>query len=80
MGQSPEQAVLNASQRRFRPILMTTATTIGGLIPLYLGGGPLWEPLAIAMIVGLMFATTLTLGLAPVLYSLLYRLDFSDEE
>jgi multidrug efflux pump subunit AcrB len=58
---------------RLRPILLTTATTILGLLPLYLGGGPMWEPLAIAIMFGLAFSTVLTLGLVPVLYSLLFR-------
>jgi multidrug efflux pump subunit AcrB len=53
--------------------LLTTATTILGLVPLYLGGGPMWEPMAVAIISGLAFATLLTLGVVPVLYSLFYR-------
>ena len=44
-----------------------------GLIPLYLGGGEMWEPMALAIMFGLLFATLLTLGLVPVLYSLLFR-------
>ena len=72
-GLAPDQAVLEAAQQRLRPILLTTATTIGGLIPLWLGGGPMWEPMAIAIIFGLLFATVLTLGVVPVLYSLLFR-------
>ena len=36
-----------------RPILLTTATTIGGMLPLYLGGGPMWESMAIALMFGL---------------------------
>lgn len=77
-GLEPPRAIVEAAQRRFRPILLTTATTIGGLIPLYLGGGPLWEPMAIAIMFGLAFATLLTLGLVPVLYSLLFRVKFKD--
>ena len=75
-GRSPERAVVEAAQRRLRPILLTTATTIGGLIPLYLGGGPMWEPMAIAIMFGLAFATVLTLGVVPVLYALFYRVRF----
>jgi multidrug efflux pump subunit AcrB len=66
---------VTACQRRLRPILLTTATTIGGLVPLYLGGGPMWEPMAVAIMCGLAFATVLTLGFVPVLYSLLFRVD-----
>ncbi|MDD4456126.1 MAG: efflux RND transporter permease subunit [Syntrophotalea acetylenica] len=75
-GLPPERAVIEAAMRRLRPILLTTATTIGGLLPLWLGGGPLWEPMAIAIIFGLLFATALTLGVVPVLYSLFFRVGF----
>lgn len=73
---SPDQAVVHAAQKRMRPILLTAITTISSLIPLWLGGGPLWEPMAIALIFGLLVATTLTLGIVPVLYSLLFSVDF----
>ena len=66
-------AILFAAQARLRPILLTTATTILGLIPLYLGGGPMWEPMAIAIMFGLAFSTILTLGVVPVLYAVFFR-------
>jgi len=69
----PYDAILAAAQERFRPILLTTFTTSLGLIPLWLGGGPMWEPLAIGIIFGLLFATIITLVLVPVLYKLFYR-------
>jgi multidrug efflux pump subunit AcrB len=75
-GLEPPRAVVEAAQRRLRPILLTTATTIGGLIPLWIGGGPMWETLAIAIVFGLAFATVLTLGVVPVLYSVFYRVKF----
>lgn len=71
-------AVLTAARQRMRPILLTTATTVAGLTPLWLGGGPMWEPMAIAIIFGLIFSTVLTLGVVPVLYSLFFRVDFGD--
>jgi multidrug efflux pump subunit AcrB len=74
----PARAVIEAAQRRLRPILLTTATTVGGLIPLYLGGGPMYEPMAIAIMFGLMFSTALTLGVVPILYSLLFGVRFGD--
>jgi multidrug efflux pump subunit AcrB len=77
-GRSPQEAVIEAAQRRLRPILMTTATTIFGLVPLYLSGGPMWEPMAIAIMFGLAFATVLTLGLVPVLYSLFFGVTFEE--
>jgi multidrug efflux pump subunit AcrB len=75
-GLDPRRAVVEAAQRRLRPILLTTGTTIGGLLPLYLGGGPMWEPMAVAIMFGLLFATALTLGVVPVLYSLFFRVHF----
>jgi multidrug efflux pump subunit AcrB len=75
-GHEPPRAVIEAAQRRLRPILLTTCTTIGGLLPLWFGGGPMWEPMAIAIIFGLLFATLLTLGVVPVLYSLLFRVKY----
>jgi len=75
-GLEPQYAIVEAAQRRLRPILLTTATTVFGLIPLYLGGGEMWEPMAVGIMAGLMFSTLLTLGFIPALYSLLYRVSF----
>ena len=75
-GLPPERAIIESAQRRLRPILLTTVTTVGGLIPLWLGGGPMWEPLAIAIMFGLIVATVLTLGVVPVLYTLFFRVNF----
>lgn len=73
---APQEAIIVAAQRRLRPILLTTATTVLGMIPLYLGGGLMWEPMAVAIIGGLLFSTLLTLGIVPVLYSVLYRVSY----
>lgn len=75
-GRTPQQAVIEAAQRRLRPIFLSTVTTVLGLVPLYLGGGPMWEPMAIAIMFGLIFATPLTLGLVPVLYSLFFKVRY----
>ncbi len=75
-GLSPQDAIIEAAQRRIRPILLTTATTIGGLIPLWISGGPMWEPMAIAIIFGLSFATVLTLGVLPLLYSIVFNVRY----
>lgn len=72
-GRRPWEAIIAASLQRFRPILLTTFTTTLGLIPLYLGGGAMWEPMAIGIIVGLLFGTVITLLFVPVMYKLLYR-------
>lgn len=78
-------AILRAGMVRFRPVLLTAATTILGLLPMALGisfdfhtfgweiGGESsewWGPMAVAVIFGLAFATVLTLIVVPVLYSL----------
>ena len=76
-GLEASDAVIVAAQQRLRPILLTTATTIGGLLPLWLGGGPMWEPMAITIIFGLGFATVLTLGVVPVLYTLFFRVRYA---
>jgi multidrug efflux pump len=73
---TPQQAIIEAAQRRMRPILLTTATTVLGLLPLYLGGGEMWEPMAVGIMAGLLFSTLLTLGFIPVLYALLYKISF----
>ncbi|POR00959.1 acriflavine resistance protein B [Alkalispirochaeta sphaeroplastigenens] len=74
-GLEPYQAIVTASQRRIRPILLTTLTTIFGLLPLWFGGSPLWESMTIAIIFGLIFSTILTLGFVPAMYSLLFKVD-----
>lgn len=75
-GFEPPRAIIEASQRRLRPILLTTLTTVGGLIPLWLGGGPMFAPMAVAILFGLLFATVLTLGVVPLLYCLMFRVRF----
>ncbi|MBX2810559.1 MAG: efflux RND transporter permease subunit [Myxococcales bacterium] len=74
-GLLPEKAVVHAAQQRLRPILLTTATTIASLIPLYLTGGLMWQPMAVAIISGLLFSTILTLLVVPLLYSMFFRVD-----
>ncbi len=73
-GRSKLDAIVEASVGRLRPILLTTATTVAGLIPLAVSGGPLFSPMAVALMSGLLVGTGLTLGLVPVLYALLHRL------
>ncbi len=77
-GLEPARAILVSAQHRLRPILLTTVTTVGGLIPLYMGGGSMWEPMAMAIMSGLLFATLLTLGVVPVLYAVLFRVSFKE--
>ncbi|MFU8822406.1 MAG: efflux RND transporter permease subunit [Gammaproteobacteria bacterium] len=66
-------AIVAAVGRRTRPILMTTATTVAGLLPLTFTRSTLWPPLAWAIISGLLASTLLTLVVIPALYRLLMR-------
>jgi len=77
-GLEASRAIIEAAQQRLRPILVATATTVLGLLPLWYGGGPMWEPMAIAIIFGLLFATVLTLGVVPILYSVFFGVKFTD--
>jgi HAE1 family hydrophobic/amphiphilic exporter-1 len=69
-----EPAIVQAGRDRLRPVLMTSVTTILGLLPMALGigtGGTLRQPLAIAVIGGMTVATLLTLFLVPAIYKLM---------
>ena len=71
-----EEAIARAGERRLRPILMTTAATLAGLLPLALGlgaGSELQRPLALATIGGLALSTVVTLLALPALASALMR-------
>ncbi|TPV94330.1 MAG: efflux RND transporter permease subunit [Myxococcales bacterium FL481] len=72
-GLSTAEALVQAVAVRTRPILLTTLTTVAGLLPLALSSTSLWPPLAWAMISGLVASTGLTLLLVPALYRLLIR-------
>lgn len=70
------EAILMAGRARLRPILMTTVTTVLGLLPMALAigeGAELGAPLAIAVIGGLSSSTLLTLIVIPVIYACLAR-------
>ena len=70
------EAVQRAGELRLRPILMTTATTVLGLLPMALGlgeGSELRAPMALTVIGGLLSSTFLTLLVVPVIYRLLSR-------
>jgi multidrug efflux pump subunit AcrB len=66
-GMSSAQAVIEAVGRRTRPILLTTLTTVAGLLPLTFTSSTLWPPMAWSIISGLLAATILTLGVVPTL-------------
>jgi CzcA family heavy metal efflux pump len=72
-GQSLDEAVLEGAQLRLRPILMTTLSTVFGMLPLALGwgeGAEMLQPLAITLIYGLSMSLLVTLLLIPLLYRL----------
>ena len=67
------EAILLAATKRLRPVLLTSTTTVVGLVPLYLFGGALWSPLAVVMMSGLSLASVLVLFFVPVAYHLLFK-------
>jgi HAE1 family hydrophobic/amphiphilic exporter-1 len=72
-GYSRKDAILEAGPTRLRPILMTTLTTVLGMIPMALGigeGGEITAPLATAVIGGLSLSTVLTLVVIPLNYTI----------
>ncbi|MGS2720045.1 efflux RND transporter permease subunit [Paraglaciecola aestuariivivens] len=79
-GLAVQQAIIDACLTRVKPILMTVATTVLGLVPLALGNtriggdGPPYSPMAIAIIGGLLFSTLTSLVLVPLAYMLLLKM------
>jgi multidrug efflux pump subunit AcrB len=67
-GEPLHKAVVESALVRLRPVLVTVLATVGGLIPLAIEGGPLWEPMCYVQIAGLLVATVVTLGIVPVVY------------
>ncbi len=75
-GFSMYEAVTSAGKDRLRPVLMTTITTLVGLLPLALSrgsGSETWQPLGITMISGLSVSTFVTMLLVPTLYAVFHR-------
>ncbi len=70
-GMGLDEAIQEAGETRFVPIILTTLTAIGGLIPLVAERNPLYSPLALVIIGGLLSSTLLTRVVTPVLYKLL---------
>ena len=72
-GSNKWYAILKGGSIRLRPIILTSLTTIFGLIPMAIGLGgksPIWMPMAYTIIFGLSFATTMTLFVMPALYAI----------
>jgi hydrophobe/amphiphile efflux-1 (HAE1) family protein len=75
-GQSLHDAVTNAGRDRLRPVLMTTITTLAGLLPLAISNGvgsETWRPLGITMFGGLTVSTLITMLFVPTLYAVFHR-------
>ena len=70
-GMPMEEAIREAGEVRFLPIILTTFTAIGGLIPIAISTNPLISPLAIVMIGGLISSTLLSRIITPVVYKLI---------
>jgi multidrug efflux pump subunit AcrB len=70
-GKNLDDAIQEAGEIRFIPILLTSLTAIGGMIPLALEANPLYSPLAYILIGGLISSTLLARIVTPVLYKLL---------
>ena len=70
-GMPMEEAIREAGEVRFLPIILTTLTAIGGLIPIAISTNPLISPLAIVMIGGLISSTLLSRIITPVVYKLI---------
>jgi len=77
-GQGLREAIIDAGLKRARPILLTAGTTIGGLLPLAVFGGILWEGMAWAMVAGLALATVLTLVVIPIIFYMMFRRNVPD--
>jgi len=72
-GNTLRESLLEAGERRLRPILMTTMTTFLGMTPMALSnamGSEMWKPLAVSVMGGLLVSMLITLVLVPVIYSL----------
>ena len=75
-GMSAEQAVIEAGRLRLRPVILTTLTTVAGLLPMAMGLGGMsltWGPLANTIVWGLWVATILTLFFIPAVYLVVVR-------
>ncbi|MEM1338530.1 MAG: efflux RND transporter permease subunit [Bacteroidota bacterium] len=79
-GRTDQDSVIAACLQRFRPILLSTFTTILGLVPLYLSGGEMWEGMAVSIMIGLLFGTVITLLFIPSLYSALFKVSYKGYE
>lgn len=72
-GMSVRRSVVDGGHSRLRPVLMTSLTTILGMVPMAIGSGEgseMWRPMGMAVIGGLTFSTVLTLLFVPTMYTI----------
>ncbi len=72
-GSDIREAIASAARMRLTPIVLTTLTTIGGLLPLTLQNSSMWTPLGLVIIGGMLVSTVVTLFIVPALYLLITR-------
>ncbi|RKX32813.1 MAG: hypothetical protein DRP22_01670, partial [Verrucomicrobia bacterium] len=75
-GMEVVEAVKLAAQRRLRPVLMTSLTTIFAMVPLVFGrgeGSEMWQPFGITAIGGLLVSMVVTLVIVPLVYTIVHR-------
>ena len=77
LGETKWNAIINATVKRLRPIMLTAAAAILGMVPL--ATSVFWGPMAIAIAGGLFIATVLTLMVLPVIYASVYRAKPSED-
>ena len=73
-GSTITDAVINGGKSRLRPVLMTSLTTVLGMLPMALGigeGSEIWQPMGVAVVGGLVMSTLITLFIVPSLYAML---------
>lgn len=69
-----KEAIVQACETRMRPIMIGMVTTVFSLLPLMTSGGPLWAPMATAVIFGMILSTVLTMIVIPCTYAMIaYR-------
>ena len=73
-GSNVADAVIEGGKSRLRPVLMTSLTTVLGMVPMAMGigeGSEIWQPMGISVVGGLLMSTILTLFIVPSLYAML---------
>ncbi|PIE82968.1 MAG: hypothetical protein CSA09_04035 [Candidatus Contendobacter odensis] len=74
------EAIISAAEKRVTPIMLTTLTTVMGLIPMAISGGALFEPMAILMIGGISLASVISLFFVPSVFLLFFRFEHKQME